>query len=306
MRTDPIILMCFHRSGSTYLTRLLNTNKNVMVWGEHGGFITAVRNSARVAGSRLFNEALRKDIDTAKADCTTKFIPFMNGFTLQEYERSIAQLLDTTFSAGLPPGTRWGFKEIRYLSVDMVDFFFTLFPETKMLFCLRDPIELCTASLRASWVVERLRSGHNGYNSSLLPEVVYNVMLRINVHQRLAVYAARRYGSDRVSSVRYEDLASDTFIESCRINRFLELDVPDENSLQQTSNHRAGVGQYKTAGDPPEIFPDNLRRVARTMYEHVLANRIPDGIQFSHKWNFCMGIMPNDLHSFNTDIPNLE
>jgi hypothetical protein len=273
----------------------------MMVWGEHGGFLTAVRNSVRAVGSRLFDSALRKDVDAAKADCTSNFIPFMNGFTTREYERHVAQMLDSTFSEGLPEGTRWGFKEIRYLSTDMVDFFFRLFPDVKMIFSVRDPIDLCVASLRASWVVERLRKGQNGYNGNLIREVIYNTLLRIHVHNRMYEYAYKLYPY-QVLKVSYEDLATDSFLEMCRINRFLHTAYPSEDDVETTSSYKVGRGQYDTQGDPVEIYPDNIRKIAIELYPLVQQGHVPDGIEVNHRWDFCIGIMPTDLHTFNHNI----
>ena len=35
----PIFLFTLHRSGGTLLQRIVNAHPNVVIWGEHGGFI---------------------------------------------------------------------------------------------------------------------------------------------------------------------------------------------------------------------------------------------------------------------------
>lgn len=302
MIRNPIILMCFHRSGSTYLTRLLNTNPQVMVWGEHGGFIAGLLNSSNSLEKRLYPRCLRTDVDAAKKECVNSFIPFMNGFTHKEYEQGLAQSLHGLFSKGLQPSVRWGFKEIRYLSNDMIDFLVRMFPEAKLTFLLRDPTELCISNIRAPWVIERLVKGHNGYNHTKLREVLYNILVRIRMHQQQYQYALKHYPGNTVL-VEYEKLTEDPYNEMLRINEALEIDrghVFSREDVIATTSHKIGRGVSGSIEGCPELEVDSLLKEIVSLSREMDRYKVLPYLPIDQTWNFCIGIMPIDSFSFQS------
>lgn len=297
MQRNPIILMCFHRSGSTFLTRLLNANPKIMIWGEHGGFISSLLSSSEALKARLYKSCLRTDIDAAKSECINSFIPFMNGFTHEQYEQQVAQTLHTLFSTGLTPDIRWGFKEVRYLSDEMVDFLVRLFPEVKLTFVMRNPVDLCIANLRAPWVLERLARGHNGYDHTKLREVIYNILVRIRMHHQQYQYALEKYPKNTVL-VEYEALTEEPYNEMVRISDALGIREPvSREAVIATTSHKIGTGVYKPTPECPELELSSLYNEVTSLTREIDRYIVLPYLPINHTWNFCTGIMPVDSYS---------
>src|ERR1019366_6085501 len=244
MRYDPVIVMAMHRSGSTYLMRLLNACPDLRVWGEHGGFLGGIRESLEPALERL-GKVPKKDFDYQGAQgwLVDNFIPFINPFTGADLKSGMVELITSMFSKGLPDDMRWGFKELRYPSQAMVDWFFDIWPASQMVFNLRDPVTLCASSLRAPWVVERLKNGMNGYTAEKLPELVFNTLAKIYVMERLALYAVRTYGVERATIAWHEDLVEDPLAFSSVLFKFLGHANFDVGHIDSTSKNIVGTAK---------------------------------------------------------------
>lgn len=298
MLRNPIILMCFHRSGSTYLTRLLNSNPQVMIWGEHGGFISKLLESSEALNKRLFKSSQRTDISAAKAECVNSFIPFMNCFTIEQYEQQLAGVIHNLYSANLEPNTRWGFKEVRYLSDEMVDFFVRLFPEVKFCFVMRNIVDLCIANLRAPWVIERLSRGYNGYDHTKLREVIYNILVRIRMHHQQFDYAREKYPRNTVL-VEYEALTEDPYNEMVRISEALDIRTAvSRDAVIKTTAYKIGAGVYEPTPDCPELEINTLFNEISSLTREIDRYTVLPYLPINDTWNFCMGIMPTDAFSF--------
>lgn len=213
-------------------------------------------------------------------------------------------MIARSFSNGIPATTRWGFKELRYASWDMTDWLANLFPKSQLIFLLRDPIELTSSSIRAGWVLERLARGENGYTSNKLPDVVYNILARIVTHDRIAQAALKRWGPNRVLIQHYEDTVEDPLGQMNLTSKFLNIKDLDERHIATTIGNKVGVAtKFNADTEAPELHPDAIKQLAYSMYERVVDDMPPIGCNISSKWNFAVGVMPNDMYSFDTKVP---
>jgi hypothetical protein len=78
------------------------------------------------------------------------FIPWVSPFAPETLEAEIRRLIIRLFSKGLPPGTRWGFKEIRY-STKELRFLNTLFPAAQHVITVRSLRGFLRSRMRTSW-----------------------------------------------------------------------------------------------------------------------------------------------------------
>lgn len=154
-RFRPVIIITTGRSGSTLLQRYLNASPELVVWGEHGGFISGLSNTynnfmnaphlqkmlslGRKHSSSLLDSEASVNVD----------IEWTNNFTSEDLRNAFRDLIVNVFTIGLPSEKRWGFKEIRYKRKE-VRFLKELFPEAQFIFLLRNPIDTL-ASMVAAW-----------------------------------------------------------------------------------------------------------------------------------------------------------
>jgi hypothetical protein len=156
MVAGPTFVLAPHRSGGTVLSRILNCHPALCIWGEHGGFINklaeieAVLNRLPSDQSPLANRRLAAHIASRRPNLTT-FDPWISPLSLDAFRQWARDFIGTTFSKGLPPGTRWGFKEIRYHSVVTAEFLIRLFPRAQFVILRRDMLQLCISNLFAPW-----------------------------------------------------------------------------------------------------------------------------------------------------------
>lgn len=139
----PIIIASLGRSGSTLLQRLLNAHPDIAIWGEHAGYLTHV---VDLIENTIEDDAFRKrmeantryrDVIVGQLSDPDAFMPWAAPLSPEQFGHTIAAFVRDLFASGLPPGTRWGFKEIRYGRREY-EAMRGLFPRATILVMIRD------------------------------------------------------------------------------------------------------------------------------------------------------------------------
>lgn len=131
------------RSGSTLLQRLLNVHPDLTIWGEHGGFLKGLAESYRLASiepshrEQLEGGFEHRHTVIGKLDEHDKFRPWVSPFHPDSIGERIHDFIIDTFTAGLTPEIRWGFKEIRYSAAELRRLM-ELFPQAHLVVLARD------------------------------------------------------------------------------------------------------------------------------------------------------------------------
>ena len=114
MQNRPVFIFAIYRSGSTLLTRMLNCHPDLVIWGEHAGFINKLADADSLIRScsdvlhEQSDEELNRYVVFDK-DCQQEFSPWMNPFAASEFGERCRDLLLAMYSRG-HAGKRWGFK----------------------------------------------------------------------------------------------------------------------------------------------------------------------------------------------------
>jgi len=149
----PIIVLGAARTGTTLVQRLLNSYEDVLVWGEHAGFLEDVaraffrtwENPSFFEGTRPLSAVL----ETSRPDETWQ--GWMGWTSREDWVRTFRGFLDALFVPGGLPGKRWwGFKEIRYMATPAdrtLELIRLLYPEALFAFVVRHPLN-AIASVR--------------------------------------------------------------------------------------------------------------------------------------------------------------
>jgi len=153
-RIDPVFLLSPGRSGSTLLQRYLNCSKDLILWGEHGGFIRGFRNTYAMWCENQGLQYLLKqgrphsDLLISSEVAVGVDIEWTNNFSREDFREQLAGMVVELFTNGIPTSVRWGFKEIRYDDKDVV-FLRELFPLAQFIFIVRDPIDTLASAIVA-------------------------------------------------------------------------------------------------------------------------------------------------------------
>jgi hypothetical protein len=160
--TGPVFCFTAHRSGGTALARGLNRHPDLMIWGEHAGFINKLAElDATVGRYPVLTQALdRRGLDDyvrlGKFD-PGAFDPWRNPFERADFRDWCRRFLETTFRRGLHAGQRWGFKEVRYHTTGTARFLAELFPDARFVLLRRPLGALVLSNMLSPWSIGQLR-----------------------------------------------------------------------------------------------------------------------------------------------------
>lgn len=152
----PIFILTTGRTGSTFLQRILNCSNDILIWGEHGGFIRGLKESYY-----SFTDQRKKFIDECekykhlllsgncelnrKNEMSFQWCNHFETANIEEYFRSFIQ---SFFIDNESIKTRWGFKELLYGKQEKV-FLKKLWPNSKFLYLIRDPSDILKSKYKA-------------------------------------------------------------------------------------------------------------------------------------------------------------
>jgi hypothetical protein len=163
MQEQPVFLMSTGRSGSTLVQRLLNCHPDLVMWGEHHGFLGGLGHTF----NRLFiedgqnpfpreatgNPGLAQLLPTLHDPSAE--VEWANPYTAEEFAGQLRGFISGYFGSRLPEGVRWGFKEIRYHQHGQFEMLRVLYPAGRFIFLRRNPLKVARSKLIA-WSADGL------------------------------------------------------------------------------------------------------------------------------------------------------
>lgn len=154
----PIFVLTTHRSGGTALTRAMNSHPQIVIWGEHGGWINKLAEANAVINRcpALHTPLDERKLDEYVAGPIDEFSPWTSPFDAKAFGDWARALILDSFRKGLHPNQRWGFKEIRYHSLLTARFLLDMFPSGRFVILRRDLTSLVRSNLLCAWSVRRL------------------------------------------------------------------------------------------------------------------------------------------------------
>lgn len=150
----PVFVFTMHRSGGTLLARLLNAHPDIVIWGEHGGWINKL---AEADSTLAYIPAVLRPVEErgleayASGEGIGNFAPWASPFELRDFRKFSRDLIYSVFSRETQSHQRWGFKEIRYHQPATAKFLAELFPLASFILLRRDPVNIVTSSVMAPW-----------------------------------------------------------------------------------------------------------------------------------------------------------
>ncbi|MEP5766280.1 MAG: sulfotransferase [Halieaceae bacterium] len=226
---SPIFMFGSGRCGSTLLQRALNAHPEVVMYGEHEGFLAPISHSYYkltetrdiqrwVYGEQAIPaEALHGQISDMEAD-----ICWVNNFTRDEVYQQHRQLVLSLLTKDLDlDQVHWGFKEIRYHKGQHVIWFLReMFPQPNFIFLFRNPAETIASGMTAWEDPEKIMHDEDRFR-----EDVWQRFLRWTSKYVYLLNHLEELG-DKAYLLKYEDLVSDPETHMNHIFGMLGLDTP--------------------------------------------------------------------------------
>ena len=150
----PIFVLGAARTGTTLLQRILNSYDDVLVWGEHAGFLSDVARAFYVAweSPSLFRDLKPLAEVLQGSNPRASWQAWMSATTREDWLRTFRAFVESVFVPdGLPGKQYWGFKEIRYMAAPgdrTLDFLHALYPDAVFLFIVRNAFNALASEKR--------------------------------------------------------------------------------------------------------------------------------------------------------------
>ena len=156
-KKSPIFLFGTHRSGTTLLQRILNSSEDVVIWGEHGGFLSQVAEAyfLNFEDQTILRNIPQqnKPLDTPQAKIkklkNSKLWPaWCNWYSQKEVQNIFRSFIENFFNPSkVQKNVAWGFKEIKYgQGCRTLEMLSDLYPDAKFIFITRDPIDVVASN----------------------------------------------------------------------------------------------------------------------------------------------------------------
>ena len=277
---SPIFLFGSGRCGSTLVQRALNAHPEVVMYGEHEGFLAPLANSYHrlthtpdidrfVFGENAISpEVLHGEISDLQAD-----ICWVNSFTResvhQEYRRFLLSLLAGDIDTDK---VHWGFKEIRYLEGHRVIWLLReLFPNSRFVFLFRNPAETIASGFTAWENPDELMADEESFKKA-----VWQRFMRWASKYRYLLEHEAELG-DHLYLLRYEDLIADPEQHMGAMFNMLGLETPElalemfghKVASTDKHEHKATLTDRIQAFQRKCIHPELREVCARMGYEHL-------------------------------------
>jgi hypothetical protein len=223
----PIFVFAQHRGGGTLMLRLLNCHPELVIWGEHGGFINhlaeadlVLRSYGALLGPRPEDEFAR--FLASDAAGLADYAPWLSPLTVEDFPTWCRNMIRELFTRRLRPDQRWGFKEIRYHRPLVANFLARLFPGGQFILLTRDPIELCVSNILIYWGLQSLLARQVQHDLVEVIQIVEDCLYAI-VAMQTNMAAIRQALPTRTVSVTYDELTATAATQIERVLTFLRL-----------------------------------------------------------------------------------
>ena len=249
---DPIIILGTGRCGSTLLQRILNTDENIIIWGEHAGFLKDIAKSyftltesQQITNNYYQNKNIDKSIIVGALKEYRKSINWVNSFDRQSIKDNYRNLIINLLNDGVNVEKNiWGFKEIVYSKHDRTfDMLLNIFPSSKFIFSLRHPFNVI-ASMVINWndsalIEKQIRN----YDLDSLETLIINYAQRWdNVASSFKYWSIENKANYCIE--KYENLVNDPKNAVEHIFKFIDLPMPKNALKPMTIKLESSHGYY--------------------------------------------------------------
>ena len=222
----PVFVISSGRSGSTLVQRLLNCHRELVVWGEHFGFLeTAAGALAQMHNPEQkhypLNPGSNRGLARLQHGLSDPAAPleWVNPWSAEEYAQQLRSFTEGYFAARVPAGRRWGFKEIRYNGMGPLRGLMLLYPHGRFVFVQRDIVEVTRSKVYA-FVKE---SNWNQLSPAQQRHRLRGMLVEVQRHYQVYDRFMRRYPGVGLR-LDYESLLVAPGSEIARVLTHLELD----------------------------------------------------------------------------------
>ena len=271
MKTKPIFLLGTGRCGSTLVQRILNSSPEVLILGEHNGFLISLAEAYFSLTSTpnvrkwIFNPGFDTNEMIAAARDPKFFSAWLNSFTIKRVQHNFRRLIAGVLAEEIDlDQVRWGFKEIRYGENDRVlPMLLELYPEASYIFIFRNVMDTIKSMLTA-WrpnLSDRLENGK--ISRKEISKIIMEFANRwATQNENLLDFADKHSGNSFI--VKYEVLFENGNDVVARLFSFIEISRPGK--VKKVLMSKTGATSHKSHGETMGLW---LKEEQDRIFERV-------------------------------------
>jgi hypothetical protein len=234
-KSSPIVILGPGRCGSTLIQRIINTSDEVIIWGEHDGFLKGLADSyfTVIYGSPInkfhYDKMEHINVDLIKKSYVKHnlSINWINSFgkekTKEEYRNFIFALLNQNVKIRKKS---WGFKEIRYGQKDLVlKMLIDLFPGTKFIFSVRNPFDVILSKMFSFYSAQKRNDAFENKEYDVLKAEMHRFARSTDMSLKSIIHWIENANID-YSIIRFEDLIEDKNKTVTELFKFIGKPMP--------------------------------------------------------------------------------
>jgi len=245
MKKQQLFLLGSGRSGTTLTQRILNSFPEVMLWGEHGGFLKHVAEQYYFLKNSpsMHQFCYERSVPSNEQDLTKYYKDpaiwqaWINWFLPHDLADIFRQNIENFFIYDKSKAPNiWGFKEIRYTRDDkVIELLLELYPNAVFIVIYRDGINTIESQLstffRGSSKFTQIK------RLSQIPTII-KISLKWK-HQNNYYQLLKHKYPNNIYTIKYEDIINDIEVLNPVINKLgLTITQDQKNVL----NMKAGRG----------------------------------------------------------------
>ena len=216
----PIFLLGTGRCGSTLVQKILNSVDNVMIYGEHGGFLRPIAESyfLNLEDQKIEKYILTQNVEGKEPTSVFEklkdpqvWTAWTNWYNQETVKKNFRDFIESFFNPiSLNQKVHWGFKEIRYGLHDRVlEMLAELYARGRFIFIVRNPVDVVASKISA-----RMSDGIKADAHSWLEQNSY-------------FWEFYRLNKERSRFIRYEDLINDNAGQLGQLFHWLGFSLTD-------------------------------------------------------------------------------
>lgn len=220
----PVFVISTGRSGSTLVQRVLNCHRELVIWGEHFGFIESLASAyAQMLNPQqeLYRSNPGPSVLLPTLQDPAAQLEWTNPWDVEDFKRQTRDFIEGYF-AGRLHGQRWGFKEIRYNSLPVLRMLRDLFPEGRFIFVMRDAVDVTRSKVFSFIKEDKWAAMDETAKVARIAHLIREVRAHYQVYE---TFVQRNPGRGIV--VAYEDLVADPQEVTGRMLAHLDLHDDD-------------------------------------------------------------------------------
>lgn len=224
---QQVFLLGAGRSGTTLIQRMFNTYDDVILWGEHAGFLEQLADAYFVLKQNpsMHEYSYNKRVKDPKIDALAYYKDpkhwqaWMNWFGPQNVDDIYRNFLESTFNPEHINKPIWGFKEIRYgRNCKVVRFLQELYPNAIFIAMVRDGLNVIESQLTT------FHQGTSKYPKlKRILQLPQLIKIAYNWQKYNATFLHLQKSSSNFILLRYEDFIADRQLIKPILNK-LNLD----------------------------------------------------------------------------------